>query len=282
MEGPEGVIPTLRDWIEATSELLSTQSSLEQLGPSEVLAIVDQLRTAIFNIGSLEAIDAASVAVGVLLEVTGDMSDNQDELLELIQGMLNGIIEPAEEEDFDEFDQLGLRICQLVERSGEGDFVLPLLDGAAGHLLELIARVEVASEVRDGFLVAMNRLVSNCPPAVGERLGEEYASDLGGLVDLLYSADQFSQQVTLVQLLQRWFSLSRSKYINLTNRLNRRLTSRELRTVLVLDWFPDNSDVQQRFLEADVRTFLKIFNDSLPGDHVRVVSMEMVSMKVSD
>ena len=282
MEGPEGVILTLRDWTEATSELLSTQSSLEQLGPSEVLAVVDQLRTAIFTIGSSEAIDAASAAVGVLLEVTADMSDNQDELLELIQGMLNGIIEPAEEEDFDEFDQLGLRICQLVERSGEGDFVLPLLDGAAGHLLELIARVEVASEVRDGFLVAMNRLVSNCPPAVGERLGEEYASDLGGLVDLLYSADQFSQQVTLVQLLQRWFSLSRSKYINLTNRLNRRLTSRELRTVLVLDWFPDNSDVQQRFLEADVRTFLKIFNDSLPGDHVRVVSMEMVSMKVSD
>ena len=117
MEGPEGVLLTLRDWIEATSELLSTQSSLEQLGPSEVLAIVDQLRTAIFNIGSLEAIDAASAAVGVLLEVTGDMSDNQDELLELIQGMLNGIIEHAEEGDFDEIDQLCVGICQLVERS---------------------------------------------------------------------------------------------------------------------------------------------------------------------
>jgi len=246
MEGPEGVIPTLRDWIEATSELLSTQSSLEQLGPSEVLAIVDQLRTAIFNIGSLEAIDAASAAVGVLLEVTGDMSDNQDELLELIQGMLNGIIEPAEGGEFDELDQLGLRVCQLVERSGQGDFVLPLLDGVAGHLLDLIARVEVASEVRDGFLVAMNQLLSNCPPAVGERLGVEYASDLGSLVDLLYSADQFSQQVTLVQLLQR-------------------LTPRELRTVLVHDWFPGNSDVQQLFLEADVRSFLKIFNTSLPG-----------------
>ena len=282
MEGPEGVILTLRDWIEATSELLSTQSSLEQLGPSEVLAIVDQLRTAIFNIGSLEAIDAASVAVGVLLEVTGDMSDNQDELLELIQGMLNGIIEPAEGGEFDEFDQLGLRICQLVERSGQGDFALHLLDGVAGHLLELIAHVEVASEVRDGFLVALNRLVSNCPPAVGERLGEEYASDLGGLVDLLYSADQYSQQVTLVQLLQRWFTLSCPKYINLTNRLNRRLTPRELRTDLVLHWFPGNSDVQQLFLEADVRSFLKIFNTSLPGDRVRVVSVEMVSMKVSN
>ena len=282
MEGPESVILTLRDWIEATSELLSTQSSLEQLGPSEVLAIVDQLRTAIFNIGSLDAIDAASAAVGVLLEVTGDMSDNQDELLELIQGMLNGIIEHAEEGDFDEFDQLCVGICQLVDRSGQGDFALPLLDGVAGHLLELIARVEVASEVRDGFLVTMNRLVSNCPPAVGERLGEEYASDLGGLVDLLYSADQYSQQVTLVQLLQRWFTLSCPKYINLTNRLNRRLTPRELRTVLVYDWFPGNSDVQQLFFEADVRTFLKIFNASLPGGHVRVVSVEMVSMKVNE
>ena len=40
--------------------------------------------------------------------------------------------------------------------------------------------------------------------------------------------------------------------------------------------------MQQLFLEADVRTFLKIFNASLPGGHVRVVSVEMVSMKVSD
>ena len=282
MEGPEGVILTLRDWTEATSELLSTQSSLEQLGPSEVLAVVDQLRTAIFTIGSSEAIDAASAAVGVLLEVTADMSDNQDELLELIQGMLNGIIEPAEGGEFDELDQLGLRVCQLVERSGQGDFAFRLLDGVAGHLLDLISHVEVAPEVRDGFLVAMHRLVSNCPPAVGERLGEEYASDLGGLVDLLYSADQFSQQVTLVQLLRRYSTLSCPKFINLTNRLNHRLTPRELRTDLVLHWFPGNSDVQQLFLEADVRTLLNIFNTSLPGDHVRVVSVEMVSMEVSD
>ena len=105
---------------------------------------------------------------------------------------------------------------------------------------------------------------------------------MGGLVDLLYSADQFSQQVTLVQLLRRYSTLSCPKFINLTNRLNHRLTPRELRTDLVLHWFPGNSDVQQLFLEADVRSFLKIFNTSLPGDLVRVVSVEMVSMKVSD
>ena len=40
--------------------------------------------------------------------------------------------------------------------------------------------------------------------------------------------------------------------------------------------------MQQLFLEADVRTFLNIFNTSLTGDHVRVVSVEMVSMEVSD
>ena len=60
------------------------------------------------------------------------------------------------------------------------------------------------------------------------------------------------------------------------------MTPRELLNVLVRDWFPDNNDVQQLFLEADVRSFLKIFNTSLPGDRVRVVSVEMVSMKVSD
>ena len=60
------------------------------------------------------------------------------------------------------------------------------------------------------------------------------------------------------------------------------MSPRELCTVLVHDWFPGNSDVQQLFLEADVRSFLKIFNTSLPGDRVRVVSVEMVSMKVSN
>ena len=68
----------------------------------------------------------------------------------------------------------------------------------------------------------------------------------------------------------------------MTNPLNHRLTQRELRTVLVRDWFPGNSDVQQLFFEADVRTFLKIFNAILPGDRVQVVSVEMVSMKVSN
>ena len=36
-----------------------------------------------------------------------------------------------------------------------------------------------------------------------QRLGEEYASELGRLVDSLYSADQYSQQATLVDLLRR-------------------------------------------------------------------------------
>ena len=203
MEGSESVVLSLREWIEATSGLICSQSSLEQLGPSEVLAIVEQLRSAIFTFGSLEAIDAATAAVGVLLEVSGDMNDNQDELLELIQGILNGYIEQAGGGDSDEVDQLGHHVCQLVERSGQGDFVSQLLDGVAGHLLEVIFKEEVAPEVRDEFLAAMNRLVGSCPLEVAERLGEEYASELGSLVDSLYNADQYSQQATLVDLLRR-------------------------------------------------------------------------------
>ena len=203
MEGSESVILSLRNWIEATSELISSQSSLEQLGPDEVFAIVEELRTAIFTFGSSVAIDAATVAVGVLLEVTDNMNGNQDELLELIQGILNGYIELAGGGVSDEVDQLGHHVCQLVERSGQGDFVSQLLDGVAGHLLEVIVKEEVAPEVRDGFLAVMNRLVSSCSLEVAERLGEEYASQLGSLVDLLYNADQYSQQATLVDLLRR-------------------------------------------------------------------------------
>ena len=64
--------------------------------------------------------------------------------------------------------------------------------------------------------------------------------------------------------------------------MNRRLTPRNLRTSLVLDWFPGNSEVQQLFFQADVRTFLNTFNSLLPVEHMRVVSVEMVSMKVSN
>ena len=204
MEGSEeSAILSLRDWIEATSELISSQSSLEQLGPGEVLAIVEQLRTAIFTFGSSEAIDVATAAVGLLLDVTGDMKDNQDELLELIQGILDGYIEQEGSGNSNEVDQLGHHVCQLVERSGQGDFVSQLLDGVAGHLLEVIVKEEVAPEIRDGFLAAMNRLISKVSLEVAERLGEEYASQLGSLVDLLYNADQYSQQATLVDLLRR-------------------------------------------------------------------------------
>ena len=203
MEGSESVILSLRNWTEATSELISSQSSLEQLGPDEVFAIVEELRTAIFTFGSSVAIDAATAAVGVLLEVTDNMNGNQDELLELIQGILNGYIEQAGGGDSDEVDQLGHHVCQLVERSGQGDFVSQLLDGVAGHLLEVIVKEEVAPEIRDGFLAAMNRLISKVSLEVAERLGEEYASQLGSLVDLLYNADQYSQQAPLVDLLRR-------------------------------------------------------------------------------
>ena len=91
----------------------------------------------------------------------------------------------------------------LLSEVDKATFVSQLLDGVAGHLLEVIVKEEVAPEIRDGFLAAMNRLVSKVSLEVAERLGEEYASQLGSLVDLLYNADQYSQQATLVDLLRR-------------------------------------------------------------------------------
>ena len=70
--------------------------------------------------------------------------------------------------------------------------------------------------------------------------------------------------------------------MNFENHMNRRLTPRNFRTDLVLDWFPGNSEVQQLFFQADVRTFLNTFNSLLPNEHMRVVSIEMLSMKVSN
>ena len=206
MDSHEGVLQAVKDWIEATSELLLTQSSLEQLSPSDVDTIVNQLRIVLSSVGSLDDISTVCVAVGVLLEVTGDMSDNRDEALELLQLMLNEVVELAttrEEMDIKEMDCLGESLSQLVERCGQGIFTPHVLDGVAGHLLELVGKEEVATNVRKSFLRTLLFLANSTETEERERLGEEYASDLGNLVDWLYNCGDFATQVALVELLLR-------------------------------------------------------------------------------
>ena len=135
MDSHEGMLQAVKDWIEATSHLLSTQSSLEQLSASDVDTIVDQLRTVLSSLTSLDAISTVCDAVFVLLEVTGDMSDNRDEALELLQMLLNAFVELETNGDgVEEMVLIGKSLGQLVERSGEGVFASHVLDGVAGHL----------------------------------------------------------------------------------------------------------------------------------------------------
>ena len=141
MDPHEGQLQAVKDWIEATSQLLSTQSSLEQLSASDVDTIVDQLRTLLSTLTNPEAISTVSNALGVLLEVTDDMSDNRDEALELLQLILNEFVELAtsgEGVDNNEMELLGESFSQLVERCGQGRFSSQVLDGVAGHLLDTV------------------------------------------------------------------------------------------------------------------------------------------------
>ena len=154
MDSHEGVLQAVKDWIEATSELLLTQSSLEQLSPSDVDTIVNQLRIVLSSVGSLDDISTVCVAVGVLLEVTGDMSDNRDEALELLQLMLNEVVELAttrEEMDIKEMDCLGESLSQLVERCGQGIFTPHVLDGVAGAFLSWLARRKLQQMCENPF-----------------------------------------------------------------------------------------------------------------------------------
>ncbi len=64
LDPQEGLLPSVKDWVEATSQLLLTQSSLEQLSASDVDTIMNQLRSLISTaVGSLEAISAVCDAV---------------------------------------------------------------------------------------------------------------------------------------------------------------------------------------------------------------------------
>ena len=93
---PQEVLQSVKDWIEATSELLLTQSltqsSLEQLSASDVDTIINQLRSLISTVDSLEAISTVCDALDLLLQVNGDMVDNRGEVLEILQMMLNQFV----------------------------------------------------------------------------------------------------------------------------------------------------------------------------------------------
>ena len=201
MDSHEGILQSVKDWIEATSQLLLTQSSLEQLSASDVDTIVNQLRTLLSTVGSLDAISAVCDAVDLLLQLNGDMVDNRDEVLEILQMMLNEFVEQALNED--EVEEVGERLSQVVEQCGQGVFASQVLDGVAGHLLELVGKEETATNVRNSFLRALLFLASSTEIEDRERLGEEYVSDLDKLVDWLFSCGDYTTQTALVELLRR-------------------------------------------------------------------------------
>ena len=117
MDSQVSILQSVKDWIEATSQLLSTQSSLEQLSASDVDTIVNQLRTLLSTVGSLDAISAVCDAVDLLLQVNADMLDNRDEVLEILQMMLNEFVEqPANEDEDYAKEEFGERLSQVIEQ----------------------------------------------------------------------------------------------------------------------------------------------------------------------
>ena len=127
--------------------------------------------------------------------------------------MLNKFVELStheEEVDIKEMDLLGENLGQLIERCWQGTFSSQVLDGVAGHLLELVGKEESRACVRNSFLRALLFLASSTKAEDlrallflassteaedWERLGEEYASHLDKLVDWLYICGDFTTQL---------------------------------------------------------------------------------------
>ena len=206
------MVQSVRDWTEATSQLLSTQSSLEQLSASDVDTIVDQLRNALTTVGSLDAISAVSDAFLVLLDVTDNIVFKEAESLELLQSMLNVYLDLDQStiedgvgiNEMELLGTLGTKLSQLTEKYVSADVSAAcVLDGIAGHLLELVGKEDVATDVRNSFLRALLLLANSSEIEVTERLGAEYSSHLERLVDWLFNCGEFSTQAALVELLRR-------------------------------------------------------------------------------
>ena len=205
------MVQSVRDWTEATSQLLSTQSSLEQLSASDVDTIVEQLRNAL-TVGSLDAISAVSDAFLVLLDVTDNIVFKEAESLELLQSMLNVYLDLDQStiedgvgiNEMELLGTLGTKLSQLTEKYVSADVSAAcVLDGIAGHLLELVGKEDVATDVRNSFLRALLLLANSSEIEVTERLGDEYSSHLERLVDWLFNCGEFPTQAALVELLRR-------------------------------------------------------------------------------
>ena len=103
-----------------------------------------------------------------------------------------------------EMELLGTRLSQLTEKYVQLDVsAARVLDGVAGHLLELVGKEDVATDARNSFLRTLLLLANSSEIEVTERLGAEYSSHLERLVDWLFICGEFSTQAALVELLRR-------------------------------------------------------------------------------
>ena len=202
METHEDLLQSIRDWTEETLQVLSTQFFPEQLSASDVGTIVFYLRTILSTTSSLEALFTVCSAFHTLSEVTGKMVNHRDEALELLQMMLNKHLEQASE-GVDINEMLGESLGQVVERCGEGVFAFLVLNRVAGHLLKLVGKEKIGSNARRSYLNALFLLTSSSEIEDKERLVEEFAVDLGKLVDWLYTCGDYATQATLVEVLLR-------------------------------------------------------------------------------
>ena len=202
METHEDLLQSIRDWTEETLQVLSTQFFPEQLSASDVGTIVFHLRTILSTTSSLEALFTVCSAFHTLSEVTGKMVNHRDEALELLQMMLNKHLEQASE-GVDINEMLGESLGQVVERCGEGVFAFLVLNRVAGHLLKLVGKEKIGSNARRSYLNALFLLTSSSEIEDKERLVEEFAVDLGKLVDWLYTCGDYATQATLVEVLLR-------------------------------------------------------------------------------
>ena len=202
METHEDLLQSIRDWTEETLQVLSTQFFPEQLSASDVGTIVFYLRTILSTTSSLEALFTVCSAFHTLSEVTGKMVNHRDEALELLQMMLNKHLEQASE-GVDINEMLGESLGQVVERCGEGVFAFLVLNRVAGHLLKLVGKEKIGTNARRSYLNALVLLTSSSDIEYKERLVEEFAVDLGKLVDWLYTCGDYATQATLVEVLLR-------------------------------------------------------------------------------
>jgi hypothetical protein len=198
-------VSRVQEWVSRTKQLLQSQSSFDHLTSPEVLIMVTDFKDVLWLHPSPDLVSTMVQAMTLLLQVTGNLAENTEDMVELLQLLLTLVTalvcesRATDTELVEMSEQVGKLVVQCGQTAGPH-----VLDGLAGHVLGLVANATVFPGVRVAWLRTLHLLLmEETETSLRDLLRKEYTGSVETLVDWLYTCGDFAVQTWLVEVLLR-------------------------------------------------------------------------------